>query len=106
MQKRTFKIYRYDPDKDARPRMETIELELEGNERMLLDALVKLKALDPSLSFRRSCREGVCGSDAMNINGKNGLACLTNLRTLKDPIVLKPLPGLPVVRDQIGRAHV
>ena len=101
MQKRTFKIYRYDPDKDAKPRMETVELELQGNERMLLDALVKLKAHDPSLAFRRSCREGVCGSDAMNINGKNGLACLTNLRTLKDPIVLKPLPGLPVVRDLI-----
>jgi len=57
--------------------------------------------VDPTLSFRRSCREGVCGSDAMNINGKNGLACLTNMRTLKDPIVLKPLPGLPVVRDLI-----
>ena len=101
MQKRTFKIYRYDPDKDAKPYMQTVEIELEGNERMLLDALIKLKAVDPTLSFRRSCREGVCGSDAMNINGKNGLACLTNLRTLKDPIVLKPLPGLPVVRDLI-----
>lgn len=98
---RTFKIYRYDPDKDEKPRMQTISLELDGTERMLLDALVKLKAQDTTLSFRRSCREGVCGSDAMNINGKNGLACLTNLRTLKDPIVLKPLPGLPVVRDLI-----
>ena len=99
MQKRTFQIYRYDPDKDDKPYMQTIELELEGHERMLLDALIKLKAQDPTIAFRRSCREGVCGSDAMNINGKNGLACLTNLRTLKDPIVLKPLPGLPVVRD-------
>ena len=98
---RTFKIYRYDPDKDAKPRMETVTIELDGSERMLLDALVKLKAQDPTISFRRSCREGVCGSDAMNINGKNGLACLTNLRTLKDPIVLKPLPGVPVVRDLI-----
>ena len=68
---------------------------------MLLDALVKLKKLDPSISFRRSCREGVCGSDAMNINGKNGLACLTNMKTLKGDIVLKPLPGLPVIRDLI-----
>jgi succinate dehydrogenase / fumarate reductase, iron-sulfur subunit len=68
---------------------------------MLLDALMKLKAQDPSLSFRRSCREGVCGSDAMNINRKNGLACITNMRTLQDPIVLKPLPGLPVIRDLI-----
>lgn len=98
---RTFKIYRYDPDRDAKPRMQTVTIELDGSERMLLDALVKLKEQDPTLSFRRSCREGVCGSDAMNINGKNDLACLTNLRTLKDPIVLKPLPGIPVVRDLI-----
>jgi succinate dehydrogenase / fumarate reductase, iron-sulfur subunit len=101
MAKRTFHIYRYDPDVDAKPRMEKVELELDGGERMLLDALMKLKAQDPTVSYRRSCREGVCGSDAMNINGKNGLACLTNLNTLKDPIVLKPLPGLPVVRDLI-----
>ena len=101
MQKRTFQIYRYDPDKDAKPYMQTIEIELEGNERMLLDALMKLKAQDPSITFRRSCREGVCGSDAMNINGKNGLACLTNMRTLPGVIVLKPLPGLPVIRDLI-----
>ena len=85
MQKRTFQIYRYDPDKDAKPYMQTIEIELDGNERMLLDALMKLKAQDPTLSFRRSCREGVCGSDAMNINGKNGLACLTNMLTLQGP---------------------
>ena len=91
MAQRTFKIYRYDPDKDAKPYMQTIQLELDGTERMLLDALVKLKAVDSTLSFRRSCREGVCGSDAMNINGKNGLACLTNLNTLKGDIVLKPL---------------
>jgi succinate dehydrogenase / fumarate reductase iron-sulfur subunit len=101
LKKRTFQIYRYDPDRDERPRMQTVALELDGSERMLLDALIKLKAVDPTLSFRRSCREGVCGSDAMNINGKNGLACLANLRRLKDPIVLKPLPGLPVVRDLI-----
>ena len=79
--KRTFQIYRYDPDQDAKPYMQTIEVELDGHERMLLDVLMKLKARDPTLSFRRSCREGVCGSDAMNINGKNGLACLTNMRT-------------------------
>ena len=90
---RTFQIYRYDPDADEKPRMQTLEVELDGSERMLLDALMKLKAVDPTLSFRRSCREGVCGSDAMNINGKNGLACLTNLRTLPGTIVLKPLPG-------------
>jgi len=98
MTQRTFSIYRYDPDKDAKPYMQSITVELDGSERMLLDALMKLKAVDPSISFRRSCREGVCGSDAMNINGKNGLACLTNMRTLTGTIVLKPLPGLPVVR--------
>jgi succinate dehydrogenase / fumarate reductase, iron-sulfur subunit len=101
MSKRVFEIYRYDPDVDAKPRMQTYEVELDGSERMLLDALMKLKAQDPSISFRRSCREGVCGSDAMNINGKNGLACLTNMRTLPDKVVLRPLPGLPVVRDLI-----
>ncbi|MFO1294026.1 MAG: succinate dehydrogenase iron-sulfur subunit [Rubrivivax sp.] len=101
MASRTFQIYRYDPEKDDKPRMQTYTVELDGSERMLLDALIKLKAQDPTLAFRRSCREGVCGSDAMNINRKNGLACLTNLRTLPDTIVLKPLPGLPVVRDLI-----
>ena len=101
MAKRTFQIYRYNPDTDAKPYMQTIELELDGSERMLLDVLTKLKALDPTFSYRRSCREGICGSDAMNINGKNGLACLINMRTLPDTIVLKPLPGLPVVRDLI-----
>jgi len=98
---RTFRIYRYDPENGAVPTLQTMQVELDGSERMLLDALMKLKEIDPSLSFRRSCREGVCGSDAMNINGRNGLACLTNMRTLKDPIVLKPLPGLPVIRDLI-----
>jgi succinate dehydrogenase / fumarate reductase iron-sulfur subunit len=101
MTKRIFSIYRYDPDKDAKPYMQDIEVELDGSERMLLDALMKLKAIDPAISFRRSCREGVCGSDAMNINGKNGLACLTNMRALPGKSVLKPLPGLPVIRDLI-----
>ena len=87
MTKRTFHIYRYDPDKDAKPYMQTIDVELDGNERMLLDALMKLKAVDPGISFRRSCREGVCGSDAMNINGKNGLACLTNMLTLPGAVL-------------------
>jgi succinate dehydrogenase / fumarate reductase iron-sulfur subunit len=98
-----FKIYRYDPDKDAKPYMQDISVEVDGTDRKLLDAMVKLKAKDDSLSFRRSCREGVCGSDAMNINGKNGLACLTDLTAFPDgkPIVLRPLPGLPVIRDLI-----
>ena len=101
MTKRTFQIYRYDPDTDAKPRMQTLEVELDGSERMLLDVLIKLKEVDPTFSYRRSCREGVCGSDALNINGKNGLACLTNMRTLPSTVVLKPLPGLPVIRDLI-----
>ncbi|NBS37899.1 MAG: succinate dehydrogenase iron-sulfur subunit [Betaproteobacteria bacterium] len=97
-----FSIYRYDPDKDAKPYMQDLEVSLQPNDKMLLDALMRIKSdFDPTLSFRRSCREGVCGSDAMNINGKNGLACITNLRDLRQPIVLKPLPGLPVVRDLI-----
>jgi succinate dehydrogenase / fumarate reductase iron-sulfur subunit len=97
-----FSIYRYDPDRDDKPRMQNIEVELQPTDKMLLDALMRIKSsTDDSLSFRRSCREGVCGSDAMNINGKNGLACITNLRDLKEPIVLKPLPGLPVIRDLI-----
>jgi succinate dehydrogenase / fumarate reductase iron-sulfur subunit len=97
-----FSIYRYDPDKDERPYMQDISVEIDVvKDIKLLDALVKLKAKDESISFRRSCREGVCGSDAMNINNKNGLACLTNIADLKQPIVLKPLPGLPVIRDLI-----
>ena len=97
-----FEIYRYDPDKDAKPYMQKLDVTLEATDKMLLDALMRIRStVDDSLSFRRSCREGVCGSDAMNINGKNGLSCTTNLRDLKEPIVLKPLPGLPVIRDLI-----
>ncbi len=98
-----FKIYRYDPDRDAKPYMQDISVELDSTDRKLLDAMVKLKAQDDSISFRRSCREGVCGSDAMNINGKNGLACLTAMDSFPagKPIVLRPLPGLPVIRDLI-----
>src|ERR1700694_2562370 len=94
-------IYRYDPDKDAKPYMKDYEVALDSHDRMLLDAMVKVKAQDDSLSFRRSCREGVCGSDAMNINGKNGLACITKLADVVQPVVIKPLPGLPIIRDMI-----
>jgi len=97
-----FEIYRYDPDTDQQPRMQKLQVVLQPNDRMLLDALIRIKAeVDDSLSLRRSCREGVCGSDAMNINGKNGLACVTSVRDLKEPIVLRPIPGLPVIRDLI-----
>jgi len=94
-------IYRYDPDKDAKPYMQDYDVALEPTDQMLLDALVRVKVMDDSISFRRSCREGVCGSDAMNINGKNGLACITRVADLKEPVVPRPLPGLPVIRDLI-----
>jgi succinate dehydrogenase / fumarate reductase iron-sulfur subunit len=96
-----FKIYRYNPDTDAKPYMQDYELSMEAGDAMLLDALIQLKQQDDSIGFRRSCREGVCGSDAMNINGRNGLACITSLSSLKQPIEIRPLPGLPVIRDLI-----
>ena len=94
-------IYRYDPDKDEKPYMKDYDVQLELSDRMLLDALVKVKAQDDSVAFRRSCREGVCGSDAMNINGTNGLACITKVADLPGHVTLRPLPGLPVIRDLI-----
>jgi succinate dehydrogenase / fumarate reductase iron-sulfur subunit len=96
-----FSIYRYNPDTDAAPRMQDYDLDIQAGDMMLLDALLLIKAQDETLSLRRSCREGVCGSDAMNINGRNGLACITPLSELKAPIVLRPLPGLPVIRDLV-----
>lgn len=99
--RRKIEIYRYDPDKDAAPYMQKFELDVAPGDKMLLDLLVHLKNVDDSIGFRRSCREGVCGSDAMNINGRNGLACITNLNELPERIVLRPLPGLPVIRDLI-----
>jgi len=92
-------VYRFDPDKDERPYMKDYEVTPEASDRMLLDVLVRAKVQDDSLSFRRSCREGVCGSDAMNINGKNGLACITRVADLPQHVTLRPLPGLPVIRD-------
>jgi len=95
------KIYRYNPDVDTAPYMQDFELNMESGDAMLLDALMMLRKQDDSLGFRKSCREGVCGSDAMNINGRNGLACITSLSSLKQPIEIRPLPGLPVIRDLI-----
>jgi succinate dehydrogenase / fumarate reductase iron-sulfur subunit len=98
-----FSIYRYNPDIDRQPRMQVFELadgELDSD-MMLLDALLALKAQDETLSFRRSCGEGVCGSDGMNVNGTNRLACITPLFSLKSPVVINPMPGLPVIRDLI-----
>jgi succinate dehydrogenase / fumarate reductase iron-sulfur subunit len=96
-----FSIYRFDPESGRKPVMQDVELDILPEGKMLLDALLAIKDIDPTLSLRRSCREGVCGSDAMNINGRNGLACVTPLADLKEPITLRPLPGLPVIRDLI-----
>lgn len=99
-----FSIYRFDPEKDDAPRMQDYEFDLEKSGAvMVLDALKLIKAeQDETVSFRRSCGEGVCGSDGMNINGKNGLACVTPIRSVStDHIVLKPFPGMPVIRDLI-----
>lgn len=97
-------IYRYVPGSDAQPRMQDYDYELpEDRDLMVLEVLENLKVEDPSIGFRRSCREGVCGSDGMNINGKNGLACKTPVSEAiaKNRLVLRPLPGLPVIRDLI-----
>ena len=96
-----FSIYRFNPETDKKPYMQSYEINLDPKDIMLLDALLKIKVIDDTLSLRKSCREGVCGSDAMNINGKNGLACITKIESLKQPIVIRPMPGLPVIRDLI-----
>ena len=98
---RIVEIYRYDPDKDNAPYMQSYTVELLDSDRMLLDVLLRLKREDETLTFRRSCREGICGSDGMNINGKNGLACLINMNTLPNKITIRPLPGLPVIKDLV-----
>ena len=96
-------IYRYNPEKDKFPYMQTFEFEKPKRDIMVLELLNQLKEKDPTISYRRSCREGVCGSDGMNINGKNGLACITPLSSVvqKNKLDLRPLPGLPVVRDLV-----
>ncbi len=97
-----FSVYRYNPETDAKPYMQDYQLEVpEHSDMMLLKALLLLKEKDPTLNFRRSCGEGVCGSDGMNINGKNRLACITSLSSLGNQIVIRPLPGMPVIRDLV-----
>ncbi|OIN09001.1 succinate dehydrogenase iron-sulfur subunit [Oceanisphaera psychrotolerans] len=101
----TISVYRYNPETDAKPHMKDYRLDVaEGSDMMVLDALIALKEQDATLAFRRSCREGVCGSDGLNMNGKNGLACITPLSDLLkqgNKVVIRPLPGLPVVRDLV-----
>jgi len=97
-----FSVYRYNPEVDKEPYMQEYELRQIEPGTMLLGALLQIKdTIDETLSFRRSCGEGVCGSDGMNINGINGLACITPVAGLKQPVQIRPLPGLPVVRDLI-----
>ena len=96
-----FSIFRFDPDKDQKPYMQDYEIEPESTDRMLLDVILRIKMQDDSLTIRKSCREGVCGSDAININGRNGLACVTSVTILKEPVVLRPLPSFPVIRDLV-----
>lgn len=97
-------VYRYNPEKDLKPYMQDVEIDLpEGKDLMVLDVLQLVKNEDDSVAYRRSCREGVCGSDGINMNGKNGLACITPVSSIikNNKLVLRPLPGLPVIRDLV-----
>ena len=97
-------VYRFNPETDAAPQMQEYQDETGGKDLMVLDVLEMIKAEhDASVTYRRSCREGVCGSDGLNINGKNGLACITPLSDAvkNNKLVIRPLPGLPVVRDLV-----
>ena len=97
-------VYRFNPETDAAPQMQEYRVETGGKDLMVLDVLEMIKAEhDASVTYRRSCREGVCGSDGLNINGKNGLACITPLSDAvkNNKLVIRPLPGLPVVRDLV-----
>jgi len=96
-------VYRYNPETDTAPYMKDYQIDTGGKDLMVLDVLALVKEQDTSLAYRRSCREGVCGSDGLNINGKNGLACVTPISeaTKGNKLVLRPLPGLPVIRDLV-----
>mgnify|MGYP003383615546 CR=1 FL=1 len=99
---RRFKIYRYDPDSEATPRTETYEVDLASCGPMILDALIKIKnEIDPTLTFRRSCREGICGSCAMNIDGTNTLACTKSISDVSGEVKIYPLPHMAVVKDLV-----
>ena len=99
---RVFRIYRYAPDEDSGPRLDEYEVDLDRCGPMVLDALIKIKnEIDPTLSFRRSCREGICGSCSMNINGGNALACTRGIEQHSGELRIYPLPHMPVVRDLV-----
>ena len=96
------RVYRWDPDTKENPRYDTYEVDLDTCGPMVLDALIKIKnEIDPTLTFRRSCREGICGSCSMNMNGKNGLACTTSLDELPGEVRITPLPHMDVVKDLV-----
>ena len=97
-----FKIYRWDPDSGENPRTDTYEIDLDKCGPMVLDALIKIKnEVDSTLTFRRSCREGICGSCSMNIDGLNTLACLKPIEDVKGEVKIHPLPHMPVVKDLV-----
>ena len=99
---RRFRVYRWDPDSGENPRYDTFELDLDQTGPMVLDALIRIKnEIDPTLTFRRSCREGICGSCSMNLNGRNGLACTTAIEDLKGEIRITPLPHMEVIKDLV-----
>jgi succinate dehydrogenase / fumarate reductase iron-sulfur subunit len=99
---KTFKIYRWSPDDGANPRYDSYTLDLDDCGPMVLDALIKIKGeVDPTLTFRRSCREGICGSCAMNIDGSNTLACTMAIEDVKGDVVITPLPHMHVVKDLV-----
>ena len=99
---RRFVVYRWSPDDERNPRTDTFEVDLDDCGPMVLDALIKIKnEMDSTLTFRRSCREGVCGSCSMNIGGVNSLACTSPIRNLKGDVKIYPLPHLPVVKDLV-----
>jgi succinate dehydrogenase / fumarate reductase iron-sulfur subunit len=99
---RTFRIYRWDPDKGENPRIDVYHLDMQGCGPMVLDALIKIKnEVDPTLTFRRSCREGICGSCAMNIDGANTLACTCGLERIKGDVRIYPLPHMAVIKDLV-----
>ncbi len=99
---KSFKVYRYDPDSGENPRYDKFEIDLDDCGPMVLDALLKIKnEIDPTLTLRRSCREGICGSCSMNLNGKNGLACTTSIEDLSGEIRITPLPHMDVIKDLV-----
>ena len=99
---KTFKIYRYDPDTGHNPRYDTYTIDLDKTGPMVLDALIRIKnEIDSTLTFRRSCREGICGSCSMNMDGRNGLACTTAIEDLKGEVQITPLPHMEVVKDLV-----